>query len=294
MSIFKSRKQKKAAQKKQNKAGNASAKATQGAKETSPQKVGVVSSVLPSGSDKKEKTPFSDVVAKRFLPTNEPAVNSSSPDSDRSETMMEELFEPTFDMMEDNPNAEKPEFSRQRTRSVEEPAFMTEEPEFLTEEPELETDPMANIGRATTITGDIVAEEDLEIHGTIEGSVRLVEHKVTVGNDGLVKASVAANIVLVHGKITGDVTATDLIEVKPGGIVGGDVKAPRVIMHDGAVIVGGLDMSAALPGSANASASEKKVEKEVSKKKGERPVLKPVGLPPVHEQQKAAADSKGN
>ena len=92
-----------------------------------------------------------------------------------------------------------------------------------------------------------MAEEDLEIQGTIEGSVRLANHQVTIGAEGHVKASVDAEIVMVYGKITGDVVASDLVEVEKGGIVGGDIKAPRVIMHDGAIVVGGLDMSASLP-----------------------------------------------
>lgn len=113
--------------------------------------------------------------------------------------------------------------------------------------PELEVDPMATIGRQTTITGNIVAEEDLEIHGTIEGSVRLSNHQVTVGPEGQVKASVDAECVTVYGRITGDVVSNDVVEVHKGGIVGGDIRAPRIIMHDGAIVVGGLDMSAALP-----------------------------------------------
>ena len=114
---------------------------------------------------------------------------------------------------------------------------------------------MAHIGRATTITGNIVAEEDLEIQGTIEGGVRLVDHQLTVGNDGDVKANVEANVVMVYGRITGNVVATEVVEVEKGGIVGGDIKAPRIIMHDGAIVVGGLDMSAALPkGSASLEA----------------------------------------
>lgn len=233
--------------------------------ETSPQKVGVVSSVLPTGSGPDEQTPFSDIVAKRFGPSGEPKAKPPVADAP---TVAEPAILST-DSASDDAAAETPQAARDHLRSV--------ETLFTSEEPELETDPMANIGRATTITGNIVAEEDLEIHGTIEGSVRLVEHQVTVGTDGLVKASVEANIVLVHGNITGDVTAADLIEVKPGGIVGGDVKAPRVIMHDGAVIVGSLDMSAALPSSGNASKSDKETAK-----KGERPVLKQVELPPVH------------
>lgn len=133
---------------------------------------------------------------------------------------------------------------------------------------------MAHIGRATTITGNIVAEEDLEIQGTVEGSVRLVDHQVTVGNEGHVKANVEANVVMVFGRITGNVVASDLVEIEKGGIVGGDIKAPRVIMHDGAIVVGGLNMSAALPKARAASETSAYLEEVL-----ERPYLKAVEPP---------------
>ncbi len=126
--------------------------------------------------------------------------------------------------------------------------------------PELEVAPMAHIGRTTTITGDIVAEENVEIQGTIEGSVRLTNHQLTVGNEGHVKASVDADVVVVYGKVTGDVVASDLVEVEKGGIVGGDIKASRIIMHDGAIVVGGLDMSASLPNSTGSLSTNKQLD----------------------------------
>jgi cytoskeletal protein CcmA (bactofilin family) len=116
--------------------------------------------------------------------------------------------------------------------------------EDVLDSPNLEVDPMAHVGHATTITGNILAEEDLEIQGTIEGSIRLANHQLTVGADGLVKATVEAHTVLVLGRITGDVIASERVEIKAGGVIGGDVKVPRVIMHDGGVVVGGMDMSA--------------------------------------------------
>lgn len=115
------------------------------------------------------------------------------------------------------------------------------------ETPELEIDSMAHIGRSTTINGDIVADEDLEIDGTVEGTVTLTTHRLTIGEEGVVKARVQAASVVVSGRIEGDVSSPGMIEVKSGGFIGGNVKSPRVILHDGAIVIGGLDMSAALP-----------------------------------------------
>jgi cytoskeletal protein CcmA (bactofilin family) len=114
-------------------------------------------------------------------------------------------------------------------------------------EPAQEIDPVPRVGGATTFTGKIVADEDLEVHGTVEGSIILDQHELTVGARGLVEADVEARSVIVIGRVTGNVVATDVVEVKCGGVIGGDVMAPRVIMADGAIVIGALDMTAALP-----------------------------------------------
>jgi hypothetical protein len=78
---------------------------------------------------------------------------------------------------------------------------------------------------------------------------------VVVGSDGIVNAIVEAHSVLVIGKITGNVIATELVEVNAGGVIEGDVKAPRIIMNDGAIVIGSLDMSAASSSGVATSAS---------------------------------------
>jgi cytoskeletal protein CcmA (bactofilin family) len=99
----------------------------------------------------------------------------------------------------------------------------------------------------------------LTTSATLEGSLPIggiADHQLTVGSDGLVNANVEAHTVLVLGRVSGDVVASELVEIKAGGVIGGDVKSPRVIMHDGGVVVGGMDLSAALPGSARSSQPE--------------------------------------
>lgn len=206
--------------------------------ETSPQRVGIVSGILSTSADSDGLSQFASVVERRF-----------APDPERDSLPKRHVPEGN---VENHPSLEeREEFVECEPLRVIEPS-VDEEAESL----KLEVDPMAHIGHATTITGDIVAEEDLEIQGTIEGSVRLPDHRVTVGSDGIVNATVDAHTVLVIGKITGNVVATELVEIKSGGVVGGDVKAPRVIMNDGAIVIGKLDMSAALPSRAESPVAE--------------------------------------
>jgi len=243
------------------------------ADETSPQKVGVVSGVLSTSASLGEAgdSPFGDVVARRFAPQDGAADDRTLPPryaQGDEDTAHEEAVE----MDEQEPAR------RDHLRAVE-PLF-PENPAT----PELEVDPMAHIGRATTITGNIVAEEDLEIQGTVEGSVRLANHQLAIGAEGHVKASVEAEVVMVYGRITGDVVASDLVEIEKGGIVGGDIRARRIVMHDGAIVVGGLDMSAALPnGGAN--------YEEPETPEPERPHLQSVAPPTAPADDEDADDS---
>ena len=216
--------------------------------ETSPQKVGVVSGVLSTTAETGESgsSLFGDVVSRRFGPNDDEGAERGLPPRYEAETMNEDS--PSEDR---SPDGTSEPSGRDHLRAVA-PLF----PDHPAT-PDLEVDPMAHIGRATTITGNIVADEDLEIQGVVEGSVRLANHQVTIGAEGHVKASVDAEMVMVYGRITGDVIASDLVEIEKGGIVGGDIRAPRIVMHDGAIVVGSLDMSAALPnGGANFEAPE--------------------------------------
>jgi cytoskeletal protein CcmA (bactofilin family) len=213
-------------------------------RETSPQRVGIVSGVLTTTASSEESL-GSGIVERHFGPKGK---------LDRSDSKKGGAE------MKKSSTDSPPRHDHLRavdTLSGEGPA--AEDFESL----KLEIDPMAHIGHATTITGNIVAEEDLEIQGTIEGAIRLANHQLTVGKDGHAKASVEAHTVLVIGRISGDVVASELIEIKPGGIIGGDVKAPRIIMHDGGIVVGGMDMSASLPSSADVAKPERPKLKRV-------------------------------
>jgi cytoskeletal protein CcmA (bactofilin family) len=241
--------------------------------ESSPQRVGIVSGVLSTSADTdpNDETLLSDVVARRFVPdTEDPDPGSKLPPQYAGDEMVREPMTDEPDTAEEVQDSSSGSMRENHLRAVE-PLFTDS---LAT--PELEVDTMAHIGRTTIITGNVVAEEDLEIQGTIEGSIRLANHQVSVGIDGHVKASVDAHTVHVTGRITGDVVASELVEVEAGGIIGGDVKAPRIIMHDGAIVVGGLDMSAALPNAGDAIEATARAATEPA-----RPVLKKVESAPA-------------
>ncbi len=102
----------------------------------------------------------------------------------------------------------------------------------------------ANIGQSVTIKGTLVGKEDLTIDGKVEGKIQLEEHMLTIGEHGVIQAEVQAKNVVVHGRLEGNVSADDKVEISATGSVRGDIRAPRVAILDGATFKGGIDMEA--------------------------------------------------
>ncbi|MAG30787.1 MAG: cell shape determination protein CcmA [Deltaproteobacteria bacterium] len=102
---------------------------------------------------------------------------------------------------------------------------------------------MATIGQSIVFKGELTGDEDLEIDGQVDGNVDLANHQITIGANGRLKAEVNAKSIIVIGQITGNLSATERIEVQATGIVQGDVRAPRLNVQEGAVLNGSIDMS---------------------------------------------------
>ena len=59
----------------------------------------------------------------------------------------------------------------------------------------------ATIGKAVRIVGQIYSKEDLYVDGDVEGTIELLEHKLTVGPNGKVQAAIKAREVVVLGGV---------------------------------------------------------------------------------------------
>jgi cytoskeletal protein CcmA (bactofilin family) len=114
----------------------------------------------------------------------------------------------------------------------------------------------ATITKGLFIKGEITGTESLTIDGKVEGSIVLNGNRVTVGRNGQVAASITAREVVVLGKVRGNVSATDRVDIRAEGAVTGDVSAARISIEDGAFFKGGIDIRKAdAPGKASAAAS---------------------------------------
>jgi cytoskeletal protein CcmA (bactofilin family) len=100
----------------------------------------------------------------------------------------------------------------------------------------------ATIGKAVKVVGQIFSREDLFVDGDLEGTVEALEHKLTIGPNGTVKAGVKAREVVALGTIQGDVEATDKIEIRKDAKLVGNIKTARIIIEDGAYFKGSIDI----------------------------------------------------
>ena len=100
----------------------------------------------------------------------------------------------------------------------------------------------ASIGKAVKIVGQIFSREDLYIDGEVEGTVEALEHKLTIGPNGTVRAQVKAREVVALGTIQGNVEATEKIEIRKDAKLSGDIRTARIIIEDGAYFKGSIDI----------------------------------------------------
>ena len=101
---------------------------------------------------------------------------------------------------------------------------------------------IVNIGKSVVIKGELNGSEDLTIEGHVEGTIQLREHVLTIGPNGRIKAQVFAKSVIVLGEVTGNVTASDKVDIRDAGSVDGDIISPRVAIAEGAHFRGSVDM----------------------------------------------------
>ena len=100
----------------------------------------------------------------------------------------------------------------------------------------------ATIGKSLVIKGEVTGSESLYIDGRVEGSINLAGNRVTVGRNGVVSANINAREIVVLGKVKGNLSASDRVDIRSDGSLTGDVVAARISIEDGAFFKGGIDI----------------------------------------------------
>jgi cytoskeletal protein CcmA (bactofilin family) len=103
------------------------------------------------------------------------------------------------------------------------------------------TERMSVLGPTLRFKGELSAEEDLLIEGSVEGTIRHSQ-RITVGPKGKVKASISAALIIVEGTVEGDLHAQKSVKITDSADVRGNVRAPSVTITEGAKFNGGVEM----------------------------------------------------
>jgi cytoskeletal protein CcmA (bactofilin family) len=94
------------------------------------------------------------------------------------------------------------------------------------------------IGQGVVIEGRIMSEQDLRIDGKVAGTIEVGNHGLIIGASAAVKADLVARAIVVSGAVTGNVTASERVDLNASGSIEGDITSPRLVMADGAFVRG--------------------------------------------------------
>jgi len=100
----------------------------------------------------------------------------------------------------------------------------------------------AVLGKSVIVKGQILSREDLTIDGEVEGTIEMQEHRLTIGPNGKVRASVKAREVVVLGTLHGNVETGDRIDIRKEAKLVGDIRTARIVIEDGAYFKGNVDI----------------------------------------------------
>jgi cytoskeletal protein CcmA (bactofilin family) len=106
---------------------------------------------------------------------------------------------------------------------------------------------IASIGKSVVVKGELSGSEDLMVDGEVEGSITLRGQTLTIGPNGRVRANIEARNVVVHGRLDGNIHATERVDLRKSASLTGDISTARISIEDGAFFKGGIDIQKTEP-----------------------------------------------
>lgn len=99
------------------------------------------------------------------------------------------------------------------------------------------------IGSNTQVEGDINSDENLTVEGRVSGIITCKQHTVTLGTNGYIKGDVFAHTLHVSGEVKGNLVVLHRATIHKGAQVSGTIVAPCIVLEDGSVFHGSIDMN---------------------------------------------------
>jgi cytoskeletal protein CcmA (bactofilin family) len=101
----------------------------------------------------------------------------------------------------------------------------------------------ASLGKSVVVKGHLLSGEDLTIDGEIEGTIDMIEHRLTIAANGNVRANVKARDIEVQGYIEGKLEAVNNVYIRKGGKFVGDIHSAGIVIDEGGRVKGSIDLS---------------------------------------------------
>jgi cytoskeletal protein CcmA (bactofilin family) len=99
------------------------------------------------------------------------------------------------------------------------------------------------LGKSVVVKGEIHSHEALTIEGEVDGSIEMLEHRLTIAGNGKVRATVKAREIDVIGSMNGQAEALDKIHIRKGAEFVGDIQSASIVIEDGGYMKGNIDLS---------------------------------------------------
>ena len=107
--------------------------------------------------------------------------------------------------------------------------------------PQLKEEVKAFLGEGTEFNGLLSFEGTVRIDGKFEGEV-VSKDTLILGESAVMNAEVSVGIIIVRGKIAGNIVASKKIEIRAEGEVIGNIKTPLLFVEEGAILDGKCEM----------------------------------------------------
>ena len=102
---------------------------------------------------------------------------------------------------------------------------------------------MTTIGESLLISGEVSSDEDVTIHGQVNGKITMRAGSLLVSPTGKVKAAAQVSHISIQGSYSGDLAASQRVEMVKTAKVSGTVVGPAIVMHEGAVFNGTIEIN---------------------------------------------------
>ena len=125
--------------------------------------------------------------------------------------------------------------------------------------PPAEAGLVASLHKGSRVTGQLTFQGAARIDGSVEGEIQCLG-KLTIGEGAEVRAKISGQLVIIHGRVEGNVTGTEKIELVAPARLHGNISTPRLIIAEGVVFDGDCSMGVAKQKSAVAPAQSVKAD----------------------------------